>query len=554
MRPFSSATGFTILAGLITFASQYILVHPLPWLGSSDAASYVAVARSLADGHGFTKDFLEHSYELSLLQFPGIHNPEAHYPPLYSLLAAPFLILFGEDTFPSRLPAMLIGSLLLPLAVGRLARALGANGPAVFAASIAIMLQPRVYFRSLLADDDLLFALLVVLFSTYLMETRTSRRAYLMAGLTAGLGFLAKGLGLVLLPAAAVSVTLLSGTAVLRDRKTWAAFALALLIMLPWMARNSIVFGDPLYTTQKLAAGHFGLLGDEEGGHQLFWDEPRPGLLDKLKSRGPRGVLSSTAEQVATYAKWTFLDDIGVSWRDSDADFLYSSYAGIGALAAYALFVFSIGLRRTGTLRKRIAPSGVPWSRPEMHVLWCVPLLLLMVIAIAWAPSRRIAIMFLALATGLGWAAYGGIARTLLRRGHLSSVLVLLMLLPYAERSIVKIRSDSLTLPARWEESERPWKEAGDWLRTSAPEAIVMSRQPGILNHYSGAKGLTIPFASTSEVLRIIDHYHVTHVIPDLDRRPALAPLISGVTPVLELVQSGELSIYAVRRSSDKSR
>ena len=49
------------------------------------------------------------SYFYSPLQYPEINHPDAHYPPLYSLLTVPFYLTFGK-TAAVKLPVMLVSS------------------------------------------------------------------------------------------------------------------------------------------------------------------------------------------------------------------------------------------------------------------------------------------------------------------------------------------------------------------------------------------------------------------------------------------------------------
>ncbi|HCK15402.1 TPA: hypothetical protein DHW51_14870 [Candidatus Poribacteria bacterium] len=61
------------------------------------------------------------SYFYSPLQYPEINHPDAHYPPLYSLLTVPFYLIFGK-TAAVKLPTMLVSSILLPIVLYLLTR------------------------------------------------------------------------------------------------------------------------------------------------------------------------------------------------------------------------------------------------------------------------------------------------------------------------------------------------------------------------------------------------------------------------------------------------
>jgi hypothetical protein len=197
-----------------------------------DPDNYLALAHSLADGDGFI--------------LKG--RPTAYRPPLYPLLLVPSISIFGDR---------------LGWGIGLLHLALGAG--TVWLTAVAAKGSGLSPSRSLLAALVTAFdPVLVWQCRSVMTETPT---AFCLAASLAALGLRGKlapalggaGLGLAALcrPSmlAGAMLTILAALMVkpgdLRER-FWRAslFALAvILVLMPWMIRNLLVFGEPVWTT-----------------------------------------------------------------------------------------------------------------------------------------------------------------------------------------------------------------------------------------------------------------------------------------------------------------
>ena len=104
------------IVGIATFAFKCKITYPIKWVGDTDEAAFAEMADNFIHGKGLSNDYIQYSYFFSpLLQYPAITHPDAHYPPLYSLLIVPFFLILGKSAFAAKSPAMLIASIFLPI-------------------------------------------------------------------------------------------------------------------------------------------------------------------------------------------------------------------------------------------------------------------------------------------------------------------------------------------------------------------------------------------------------------------------------------------------------
>jgi hypothetical protein len=244
---------------LLALVARLVVAALFPDPAYPDSFYYVDVARQLASGHGFNVDFIWIFPEVGGV-IPA--NPvlpiasNAHWMPLASLVQVPFIWLLGATAFASALPFAIIGALAAPLAwaIGRDAGAprsvsIGAGILTAFPAlSFVFMVQPDNFslYQPLVAGSLWLAA----------RGLRGSTRAFVLAGLLAGLATLSRNDGVLVL--AVLGATFLwdrlrrwraaGGHPPRPPRISWAAaigcvvlFALA---VGPWYVRQLAVFGS----------------------------------------------------------------------------------------------------------------------------------------------------------------------------------------------------------------------------------------------------------------------------------------------------------------------
>ncbi len=244
-----------LLYGL-ALAVRLVLIAHFPYPAYPDSAYYADVAANLHAGQGFNVDFIWIFAEVggSLPADPVLPIPSnAHWMPLASIVQVPFLSIFGDVAWAAALPFALIGALAAPL-IWAFARDAGASRTVAVGAGIltAIPLLSAVYMVQ--PDNFSLFQPLV-LGSLWLAVRgmRGSGRAFIGAGLLAGLATLARTDGVLVL------ATL--GLLFAWDRwRAWRSaggrtpavsvaaavgcVAVFVLVMAPWWARQLAVFGS----------------------------------------------------------------------------------------------------------------------------------------------------------------------------------------------------------------------------------------------------------------------------------------------------------------------
>lgn len=116
-------------------------------------------------------------------------RPEDHWPPLYSVLILPFLLLLGKTALAAKLPSIIILSILLPVLVDSLTRRIISDWIAAFGVALTVMSYPQLFYSSLFCWADVAFAFLVC-FAAFLAIGRTKNgRGFLLAGIILEVSF-----------------------------------------------------------------------------------------------------------------------------------------------------------------------------------------------------------------------------------------------------------------------------------------------------------------------------------------------------------------------------
>lgn len=263
-----------VLLFALAVAVRAVLVALYPDAAYPDSYYYVDVARSIAAGNGLNVDFVWIFAEVgnripdpAVLPIPS----NAHWLPLASFLQAPFISVLGPTPIASAIPGVLIGSLAAPL-TWLIARDAGAR-PIVGAAAGVLSAVPGAATAFMVQPEN--FAILHPLVAATLWLTarglRGDSRSFAAAGFLAGLATLARNDGILL--AGAIGLVWfadrLRSIRARRGRRSWshvderppipvlaavACFALFMLVMGPWWARQLAVFGSISPTSSSGAA------------------------------------------------------------------------------------------------------------------------------------------------------------------------------------------------------------------------------------------------------------------------------------------------------------
>ncbi|MFQ6041217.1 MAG: ArnT family glycosyltransferase [Candidatus Poribacteria bacterium] len=551
-----------IILGIIVFAFKCKITYPIKWIGDTDEAVFAEMADSFVHGKGLSDDFIQYSYFYSPQpRYPEITHPDAHYPPLYPLLIAPFYLIFGKTAFAAKLPAMLTASLFLPLFLYLLTKRLSRSRVTGLAAALGVVVFPNIFSHSLIPDDDGIFPFMVLASCYFIMMAMDSPKYFYPAGIFIGLSYYAKGSGLYLIPAYLLFCVIWGGLKILRNRKMWYCFAIVFLIMLPWFIRNTIYFRNPIFSTQQYAAGYIGYKGWEEGTYSLYWDKERPTLFSKFKQAGAKKVWEKSKDFFKAYLWWSFVD-IDKSYGEFEAEDFYTYYTGIPAAAGLFLFflsylylsfnrLFAKDEEKSSKVRNAIGRFLTPWHKRDYHALWSVGLLSIAFLSICWEPIERLAFPFILLNMAIGWTTYHVAATQIFKRIKYSNIivpcLIALLMFPILWKSASAVYDDYKDADYPYGEDGQSWMETGKWIKENIPGSITMFREPAQLHFYSEEKTIQAPLARLDQIIKVMKFYKVTHIIPKVNMRPALKPLVEGKSPGFKLVYDKGLEVYEIQ-------
>jgi hypothetical protein len=294
-----------LLLYVLALVVRGLLIWHFPDPAYPDSAYYVDVARALHAGQGFNVDFIWIFAEVggSIPTNPVLPiASNAHWMPLASLVQVPFLFIFGDVAWASAAPFALIGALAAPLtwAIARDvgARPLVAIGAGILVAipvlSLAFMAQPDNFslYQPLVAASLWMAA-------RSLRSSTGSGKAFVVAGLLAGIATLARTDGVLVLAALGLVFAwdrtrarrspqldaggaLIAGAPLKPAIPVWAALACVAvfaLVMAPWWARQLLTFGS---LSPSMASGKVLFIRDISEWNDIT----TPATLDHLLGMG----------------------------------------------------------------------------------------------------------------------------------------------------------------------------------------------------------------------------------------------------------------------------
>lgn len=589
--------GITILVlGLWVARYKHQGTRHVEFTGHADASGYVHMARSLAQGRGLTVPYVSWHF---IPYDPAIARREDHWPPFLALCMAPLVRLIGDAPWVYRLAPIAIGSIGLPLAVAALAGALSRRGYVALWAGLLAMVHPLVFNLSTQILSDVATAMLVAAYAAAVLAGARRDDRFALAGLLAGLAFLAKGSQLLLLPLLPVLAVIVAGWRALWRRGVWLGLLAGGLVAGWYLAGTARAYGDPLHNTQRYAAGYVGLLDWEEGTYRAYWGRDLPGVRDRWTlhaDRYARAVRRYREEVVrwavlgprATAADWDLWGATGASarrWlsgrpdkrppnmdsapvpRLSLRDCRDPAPALTGTLGlGLAAVVFACGLlarpgralaRRWAPIeRRRRVPAWPPLARPLL-ALALIAAAQGVVLVYLWQAMARLALVFLPLNLALGCTAVSRLIewpwrlacpRLLARRHGWATVLLALLcgVGAWRCRDHLPVWHAAVANRDDWLETEPNRQVAlGKWFAARAPNAVIMTRYPWQMLYHAapGNRAVTPPLGSAETLFAVARHYRVTHLVNDV-RRPALVPYLEGARPGLRRIADTPVEIY----------
>jgi len=381
---------------LLALVARLVVAAGFPDPAYPDSFYYVDVARQLAAGHGFSVDFVWIFAEVGG-RIPA--NPvlpiasNAHWMPLASLIQVPFIAVLGPTAMASALPFAICGAFAAPLAwaIGR-----DAGAPSYVSVGAGVLTAlPALSFVYMAQPDNFSLYQPLVAGSLFLAGRgmRGNPRAFILAGLLAGIATLSRNDGVLVL--AVLGATFLWDR--LRTRVSLGigprrparipllaalgAVALFACAVGPWYARQLAVFGT---LSPSAASGKVLFIRDIGEWNSITI----PATLDHLLGMGWGPLLMTRigglvaaafifSVLVGALVLVPFLL-VGVWHRRRDAAF--GPYYGYAAL----LFAFSAIVSAVHVPGGTFIHSAVALA-PHGYVLalWGI------VVAVAWVGRRR---------------------------------------------------------------------------------------------------------------------------------------------------------------------
>lgn len=546
------ALALLLLCGMIWFGYETVVVSRLPYVGHADYADNAVVARNLVEGRGWVVDYVTQFYR----SYADTTRPQETWPLLQPVWMAPFIALFGAEAWAAKIPNLLFNAVLLWLiyTIGSYLwdRRIGVTA-AVLTLTNHLFFKLTIYTTSDLAFVVFTTAALALLYRALdtsdappNASTITTISPWQLggAGVLTGLMMLQKPSGAVIAVGMGVWLLLTLSTewhianeqgrrrvsplAIVQAACIWAVPAVV--ILSPYLARNMMLFGKPVFSTESYDAWILGYRGESAEAWNDIYRVYAPAFggsgppdrswilrwgfdltLEKMRTQvaavrdyllpmwrgvthsdipliGPPSALSTPPVSSTSYL--AFLS------HDSAKNLL----APLGAWLSFLGAIAAVRYRRRliGLLFLSFAPYTVflitYWhANEERYFLMTIPWLALLAAWVLWRIFDRLA------AIGDG------------RWSPLGIVIVLLAVVAIIRPSWSIIAHKIHEEPDRWQ----PDVIAYEWLKEHTPEdAVMMTRNPWQLNWHADRPAVMIPNTADEETFAAIArHYEVDYLV-----------------------------------------
>ena len=298
-----------IVVCLIAFFVEVYFVSQIKFVGYTDPARFADVAENLLKGNGFKLDTIGNYF----LKFQTVTHPEEYSFPLISIIIAPFLLLFGKTAFAVKLPQMLAFIIFIPIVTYFLGKELF-DERIGFLSAISMIFLPLTFTIGFFGQRDPLFTLFALLSFYFYISALKNQKYFYYMGACLGLSFLAKPTGIFLFG-------ILLFSQYFSQRKLSAHFLkgllLGVLIITPWLVRNFLVFGSPLFSASRYDMYLYGYGGYyEPDAYKIYWDIAKPSFDFVLREVGINGflykIVATLANQVYVFIYLMVLTFAGI--------------------------------------------------------------------------------------------------------------------------------------------------------------------------------------------------------------------------------------------------
>ncbi len=308
-----AVVGIVLFFGVGQFREKLAVAKRITFVGHSDESAYANMARSLVEGHGLQVNYISFYF---IPYGPEITRREDHWPPFMPFAIAPCFYFLGQAAWVAKIPAMMFGSVGLPLAAALLAYALSRRGYVAIAAALLMMAHPYIYHESMKTLSDVALAMLLAAFMGCALLARRWKWMHLLAGIFIAAAYYAKGSQVLLLALYPVIVLLACGWRSFRGPWVYAGLAIAMASMAPFWYSNYRLFGNPLHSTQNYVSGYYSFASWEEATYFPYWGVNPPKTSDRW-TKNPDYVRHSQEQlETLTLTMLTGIDPPPDAWGD----------------------------------------------------------------------------------------------------------------------------------------------------------------------------------------------------------------------------------------------
>lgn len=542
-----------LLMGLALLAYAIVALMVLPrvdWIGHADYAENAVIARNLISGKGLTVDYLAQFYRDP---GPNLTHPADTWPLLQPLMIAPFVAIFGPQTWAAKLPNLFL-QLALAWLVFHVASRLWDGRVGLFA-GLLTLLHPYFFNAVLYPINDLAFTLIFFALSWLLWRglarlletgfTGFGRLSLALIGSLAALLIWSKPSGAVLL----LGLALWLLWAWRSHLRAWrllprgpllilgAAFAL---VLAPLIIRNLLAFGVPFFSTESYDAWilRYWPLYEWENIYRFYigTELPHPRWL-----LGGKFGYQNLIDAVTTNFAWVWQK--GVLGSPGQGDYvmgllpLSAALVGLAAsppltrrffgMAAFSIALYALFVLIYWHYEGRYFQVAVPW------------LYMLLAYGVFWLWDRL---------RGIGDRESGigsrfsdkRVPRPLIPDPRLPAAFLLIATLGFLTPSLLTIRDqiEADTLPTGF-------VRGMEWLRQNTdPTDIVMTRDPWELNWYTDRKAVMVPFDDLATIEATARRYNATILqlggpVDGINVRNCPSPNETGSRPALDGLYCG---------------
>jgi 4-amino-4-deoxy-L-arabinose transferase-like glycosyltransferase len=361
------ALALLLRVGLNMVKTEFIFREPFFLSGEdysnsidSDSVWYDGAARALINGRGMSLDenaIRRHFY--SLLNFPSwlhLKKIDANYyvhkviPPSYPVFLVMCYSILGLNTLAYFIPQAILGSLTC-LIIYLIAKEIFNEWTAVLAA-FAAALYPDLIFWTYLVRVETLFIFLISLFFLLLVKANGKKSAGLVyaSAVVLGLASLTRVTSILFIPVFFIWELFNFGRGLRDNIKVSAtALMLALIVLVPWCARNYLVFNEFTPFTEEINIAIIGVGPDAE---KLAEGEAYYKLHRSVEMRIAAYIRDHFRERILLSAKnmITFWSPYTPSMRHFAKVYKTAVWAVIFPLALWGIYLSFMERRKNGLL------------------------------------------------------------------------------------------------------------------------------------------------------------------------------------------------------------